>query len=176
MDTENPMCTRSEVEHIVEKSTSELKEAVKELRREHSGWQAQLQTYLQTEEKRTQDNEKRMLEIASTAVATAKDNFVKYVGWGGLIGIGMVVYFFGGLNSRVENMQVQLGEMQDSQKEVSDFMSNTSGNRFTLDDGNKLKTYVDQSDDLLQRQITNIDQTMKDGFSEMKDLLREQAS
>jgi ElaB/YqjD/DUF883 family membrane-anchored ribosome-binding protein len=166
------MCTRIEVEHIVEKSTTELKEAVKELRREHSGWQAQLQTYLQSEEKRVQENERRMQEVATAAVSTAKDNFVKYVGWGGIIGIGMVVYFFGGLNSRVETLQVQLSEVQDSQKEVSEFMTNTSGNRFTLDDGNKLKTYVDQSDQLLQRQLDNVQQTMKDGFAETKDLIR----
>lgn len=168
---ENTVCTRIDVEHIVEKSTLELKEAVKELRREHGGWQEQLRMYMASEEKRSQENEKRMVEIATATVVSAKDNIMKFVGWGGIAGIVGVFYFFGGLTNKVDNMSVQLKSLEDSQKGIQDFMTNTNGNRFTLDDGNQLKNYVDQNDNYLQRQITDIDQTMKEGFAELKDLL-----
>jgi hypothetical protein len=75
---ENTMCSRAEVEHIVERSTKEVKDAVRDLKSEHTAWQ----------EKLNNGFDKRIAEIATAIVKNEKDSMVRFIGWGG-IGTGI---------------------------------------------------------------------------------------
>jgi hypothetical protein len=147
------MCRREEVEHIVEVSTKQVRDDIRDFKREHEGWQREVVAKI----------EKRMQEIAVSTIRSEKEGFVRYVGWGGVVGIVAAVYFFGGLTNQVENLQVSLDELKEDQAEVNKFMS--SGDRFTATDGNTLKDYVDQQDSAMMIQ-------MKEGFSDIKAEIR----
>jgi hypothetical protein len=147
------MCRREEVEHIVEVSTKQVRDDIRDFKREHEGWQREVVAKI----------EKRMQEIAVSTIRSEKEGFVRYVGWGGVVGIVAAVYFFGGLTNQVENLQVSLDELKEDQAEVNKFMS--SGDRFTATDGNTLKDYVDQQDSAMMLQ-------MKEGFSDIKAEIR----
>ena len=146
---ENTMCSRAEVEHIVERSTKEVKDAVRDLKSEHTAWQ----------EKLNNGFDKRIAEIATAIVKNEKDSMVRFIGWGGIVGIVGIVYFFGGLTNQVENMQISLQEIKVQQQEVSDLMN--KGDRFTTEDANELKGYVDQQDDYIIRLV-------QDGFTSLE--------
>ena len=147
------MCRREEVEHIVEVSTKQVRDDIRDFKREHEGWQREVVAKI----------EKRMQEIAVSTIRSEKEGFVRYVGWGGVVGIVAAVYFFGGLTNQVENLQVSLDELKEDQAEVNKFMS--SGDRFTATDGNTLKEYVDQQDSAMMMQ-------MKEPLSDIKAEIR----
>ena len=145
------MCSRLEVQEIVDRSTRELHHEFSRLREERDA---------------------RMVEVANTQISTAKDSMMKFIGWGGIVGIAGAVYFFGGLTNQVENLQQDVREMSLQFQELDDFIN--SGDRFTLEDGNSLKAYSDQQDNLLQQQVDRNREDMKtmkeDIISEIRSL------
>jgi hypothetical protein len=147
------MCRREEVEHIVELSTKQVRDDIRDFKREHEGWQREVVAKI----------EERMKEVAVSVVRGEKEGFVRYVGWGGVVGIVAAVYFFGGLTNQVENLQTSIDEVKIEQEQVNKFMS--SGDRFTANDGQTLKEYVDQQDSAMMMQ-------MKEGFSDLKEEIR----
>jgi len=150
------MCTRSEVQEIVDRSYQKL----------HDDFKGQLEAISDQLKEFKLEREKRMEEIADRKITQAKDNFIRYIGWGGIVGVGMFVYFFGGLTRDVDTMQTQMVQVQESLDEVETFISR--GDRFTVDDGKTLQTYSDQQDAMLQRQINDVQTTMKSGFEDLK--------
>ena len=142
------MCTREQVEHIVEKSTVEVKDAVRDLRREHDTWQRDMATSF----------DKRISEVATAIFTKEKDSMVRFIGWGGIVTIGTAVWFFGGLTNQVDNMQLSLQEIKSQQAEVTNFMNR--GDRFTTEDAGELKGYIDQQDEYILRRVD-------DGFASL---------
>lgn len=148
------MCKREEVEHIVDKSTKDIRDDIKDLKREHETWQREIASNI----------DKRIKEIAVAEIRQDREGLVRYVGWGGIVGVAMAVYFFGGLTNQVENLQITMDELKKEQEEFNRFMN--SGDRFTAEDGTNLKKYIDQQD-------TAIMTSMKEGFSELKLIIRD---
>lgn len=139
------MCSRLEVQEIVDRSTRELQEEFSRLREERDS---------------------RMVEVANTQINNAKDSMMRFIGWGGVVGIAGVVYFFGGLSSEVANMQGEIEELKDTSvtrhAEVVDKLDEfqafmVRGDRFTTYDGDDLRTelreYSDSRDELIIQRL-----------------------
>jgi len=133
------MCSRKEVQEIIDKFERHVDDKFTQLREERDS---------------------RMREIAVAEINQAKDNIMKFIGWGGIVGIGAMVYFFGGLTGDVEYLQNELSEIKESQEAVEDFMNR--GDRYTSQDGIELKAYVDQQDEYILRRVD-------DGFESLGD-------
>jgi hypothetical protein len=152
----NSMCiTRVEVERVIDKSTEELRNLIKDMER--------------VQEKELDEMKKsyevRMDEVASKKVTEAKDGLLRYVGFGGIVSIVVFVYFIGGLINKVENLQGDVATLSDT------IGADTSA-RFTIDDGNKLKQYTDQQDQYIQKQVDSLQASVDKGFDEVKDILK----
>lgn len=131
------MCTRTEVQDIVDRLERELHGEFTRIREERDA---------------------RMVEIAQREINLAKDNIMKFVGWGGIVSIVAFVYFFGGMSGEIEHLSEEQNEMKTSLENLENFMNR--GDRFTVDDGNDLKVYVDQQDNYILRRVD-------DGFNSL---------
>lgn len=133
------MCTRLEVQEIVDRLEREMRSEFSHLRDER---------------------DVRMREIATTEINTAKDNAMKFIGWGGIVGVGAVVYFFGGLTNDVQYLQDEISKVETQLVEINNFMN--AGDRYTTADGLQLKAYVDQQDEYILRRV-------EDGFDNLSE-------
>lgn len=131
---EDTMCTRAEVQDIVDRLERELHNEFKHIRDERDA---------------------RMVEIAQREITLAKDNIMKFVGWGGIASAFAFVYFFGGMSGEIEHLAEEQSQIQESLESLEAFMNR--GDRFTVTDGNELKAYVDQQDQYTLRVV-------EDGF------------
>lgn len=128
---EHDMCVeRAEVKELTDQLQREMHHEFKSLREER---------------------DTRMREIAVSEINIAKDSMMRFIGWGGIVGIGMFVYFFGGLTGDVNYIAQEQTELKQSMSELEKFMN--AGDRFTGDDGLELKAYVDQQDDYILRRV-----------------------
>lgn len=146
------MCTRAEVEHIVDKSTEDIHRHINRF-----------------EETR----EKEMRQIAKDEVGTSVSKVVQWVGIGGLFAIVSFIWFFSGLNSDVDYLTQEMAQVNSNITDITNFMNR--GDRFTIEDGNNLKGYVDQQDAYVQRQIDTLSDGqdgIKKTLDEIKDLIR----
>lgn len=149
---EENMCTRAEVEHIVDKSTEDIHRHINRF-----------------EETR----EKEMRQIAKDEVGTSVSKVVQWVGIGGLFAIVSFIWFFSGLNSDVDYLTQEMAQVNSNITDITNFMNR--GDRFTIEDGNNLKGYVDQQDAYVQRQIDTLSDGqdgIKKTLDEIKDLIR----
>lgn len=150
--TEMNMCNRKDVQEISDRLRSHVDE-------------------------RFDNMEKRMHEIAASEVRFAKDNFFKYIGWGGVVGIAGLVYFFGGLQTDFENVQEDINSINSQLDKVEVFMS--SGDRFTTGDGlsleakledeiNATREYSDNKDELIIQRLDSGFETLSRQLQEIK--------
>lgn len=149
---EEKMCTREEVERVVDRSSSEIHKHINRF-----------------EETRDRD----MKIIAKAEVTSSVTKVVQWIGVGGFIAIISFIWFFSGLNSDVNHLSGEMSSVSDSIEEVTSFMNR--GDRFTIEDGNGLKSYVDQQDEFVQRQVDTLSAgqtSIKDTLDEIKDLIR----
>lgn len=97
----------------------------------------------------------RMLEIAKAEISREKGRMMNFIGWGGIVAIGGLFYFFGGQNSAMENITDDIKKLSEQMERVEEFMA--SGERFTTADGQaqnkELREYSDNGDQLILQRV-----------------------
>lgn len=141
---EDTMCTRSEVQDITDRLEREMHREFKTLREER---------------------DLRMVEIAQREINLAKDNIMKFVGWGGIVGVGVFIYFFGGLTGEIAHLSEEQQDIKESMESLESFMNR--GDRFTVDDGLELRGYVDQQDEYILRRVDDGFDSLSEQISRM---------
>lgn len=158
------MCKREEVEYIVNQANNQTREMLRNMQTLN---ETSMKAYRDELEEHKEAAEKRMSEVAITKVAEARDSFVKWIGFGGIVSVCMFVYFIGGLQNTVSNLEKEVADLNTQMK--------TDG-KFTLEDGTKLKQYTDQQDQYIQKQVDSLTASVTSGFDEIKDLINAHAS
>ena len=141
----NDMLTRIEVQEIIDRTEKEM----------HRDFLGNFNNLREEIKSLKSDFDKEMHSIARSEVQAAKENITKFIGWGGLVTIGSAFWFFSGLQADVRYLQSEMEKTNTKLESVEKFMN--SGDRFTAQDGNDLKGYVDQQDDYILQKV-------EDGF------------
>ncbi len=143
--TKTNMCSRQEVQDIMDRTE-------KEIHRDFSGHFNTLRDEIKSIKA---EFDRNMHSIAREEVQAAKEGITKFIGWGGLVTIGSAFWFFSGLQADVRYLQAESQKINSKLESVEKFMN--SGDRFTAQDGNDLKGYVDQQDEYILTKV-------EDGF------------
>ena len=143
-----------------------------EVREEVSGEVNRLEIEMHREFKLLkEDTEKRIAEVARAEIRVEKDNITKFVGFGGLVTVAIAFMYFGNLNADLAYLQNSQDNMQDSIEAVEAFVNR--GDRFTVEDGQVLKGYIDTEVTRAREEASQRDETimksMEDGFSSLDD-------
>lgn len=141
------MCTKQDVQEIVNKAQEHNDDQFQKIRKER---------------------DERVLEIVKSEISNEKSRFLQYIGFGGLITVGGLFYFFGQQNSNLNALSTDLSEISVQMTSVEGFMS--SGDRFTTGDGQdlekNLREYSDNKDELIIQRVES-------GFSEISRQIQE---
>jgi hypothetical protein len=137
------MCTRTEVHDEIDRAVGKLRLDLAEQRDE------------------------RIREIAKATMNEEQEKLWRWIGFGGIAAAVTFVYFFGGLTNDVEHLQNEILTANSSLSEIEDFMNR--GDRFTIDDGNDLKQYVDQQDQYTIRVIEQGIQSINNRLDRLDD-------
>lgn len=140
------MCTRQEVRQEVEEAISRLE---KEIHREFHTVK--------------EERDIRIVEIAQREIRSEKESLFKFIGFGGII-FGFSLFYYGGqITGDINYMQQEIEEMNRQLEAVEKFMN--AGDRYTSQDGNELKAYVDQQDAYILRRVD-------DGFDSLSEQIQ----
>lgn len=143
--TKDSMCSRAEVQEIIDRTE-------KEIHRDFIGQFGSLKDEIKSFKA---EFDREMHSIAREEVQSAKEGITKFIGWGGLLTIGSAFWFFSGLQADVRYLQAEMEKTNTKLESVEKFMN--SGDRFTANDGEELKGYVDQQDQYILQKV-------EDGF------------
>jgi hypothetical protein len=139
------MATRMEVQDIIDRTEKEI----------HRDFSGHFNTLREEIKNIKVDLDRDMHSIAREEVQHAKEGITKFIGWGGILTIGSAFWFFSVLQADVRYLQAETEKTNAKLEAVEKFMN--SGDRFTAEDGNELKGYVDQQDEYILQKV-------EDGF------------
>jgi hypothetical protein len=124
------MCTRQEVQEIIDRMEREMHREFKVVKEERDA---------------------RIIEIAQREIRSEKDSLMKFIGFGGIIFIGSLFYYGGQITGDIAYMQQEMIKINNQLESVEKFMN--AGDRYTTSDALELKAYVDQQDDYILRRV-----------------------
>jgi hypothetical protein len=100
------------------------------------------------------ERDRLMVSMVDTKLSNMKASLLTWMGFGGLVAIASVIFYFGGLGEKVTNNESDIKDM----KKYMDLGATSN--------------YVDQQNVAQDVRISRIEDTMKEGFDELKQEIR----
>lgn len=107
-----------------------------------------------TDKEERGERDRLMVSMVDTKLSNMKSSLLTWMGFGGLVAIASVIFYFGGLGEKVTNNESDI-------KDIKQYMSTGATNG-----------YVDQQNTAQDVRISRIEDTMKEGFDELKQEIR----